>query len=51
MKKKDAWNVFRGCSRAFFGCRFYHIYHVFVGFANVGVFFIALFLEAILGGN
>lgn len=51
MKKKDAWNVFRGCSRAFFGCSYYHIYHVFIGFANVGVFFVALLLEAILGGN
>lgn len=51
MKKKDVWNVFKGCSLAFFGCSFYHIYRVFTEFENDGVFFVTLLLEARLGGN
>lgn len=50
-KKKDVWNVFKGCSLAFFGCSFYHIYHVFTGIENDGVFFMTLLLEARLAGN
>lgn len=51
MKKKDVWNVFKGCSLAFFGYSFYHIYHVFTGIENDGVFFMTLLLEARLAGN
>lgn len=51
MKKKDVWNVFKGCSLAFFGCSFYCIYHVFTGIENDGVFSMTLLLEGRLAGN
>lgn len=51
MKKKDVWNVFKGCSLAFFGCSFYHIYHIFTGMEKDGAFDTTLLLEARLAGN